>query len=172
MAEEESKVGVEEVVTQDLRVALRAAKDLIESLREYSKNLATDLDEAKDQVTPLPRALSSLTGRQVNLLKARLHETTKGPEEDKAEQKRKLQAWLKEAASEKEAKMQTAMLAVENRNLRFELEALKTGVPTTPSKKQPRKPAAASWLGTSLLYVLGGVVLGAGLTALLNSRNN
>ncbi len=159
MAEEaQSKVAAaEEVVTQDLRVALRAAKDLIESLREYSKNLATDLDEAKDQV---------------NLLKARLHETTKGPEEDKAEQKRKLQAWLKEAASDKEAKMQTAMLAVENRNLKFELEALKTGMPSTPNKKQSGRAAAAPGLATTLLYVLGGAVLGAGITAILTANKN
>jgi len=158
MAEaEQSKVAAEEVVTQDLRTALKAAKDLIESLREYSKNLATDLDEAKDQV---------------NLLKARLHETTKGPEEDKAEQKRKLQAWLKEAASEKEAQMQTAMLAVENRNLKFELEALKTGVQATPKKQSGKAAAAAPSFGTALLYVLGGVVLGAGITALVTAKKS
>jgi hypothetical protein len=76
-----------------------------------------------------------------------------------------------EAAAEKEGKMQTAMLAVENRNLKFELEALKGGVPTTP-KKRVKAMAVASGLGTTLLYVLGGVALGAGLTALLTSQKN
>ncbi len=151
-----SSGSAEDVATRDLQAALTAAKDLIQSLREYSKNLANDLDEAKGQV---------------DLLKERLHESAKAPDEDKAEQRKKLQQWLKEAAAEKEVQMQTAMLAVENRNLKYELDALKTGVATTPKKKTGRaaaEPASRPSLGASVLFVLGGVVVGAMTTRWLS----
>jgi chromosome segregation ATPase len=78
--------AIEAEVQQDLRAALKAAKELIDSLREYSKNLATELDEAK---------------ASIQILKERLHESTKDPQDEKTEQKRKLAMWLKEAAEAK-----------------------------------------------------------------------
>ena len=42
---------------EDLLAALRAAKDLIDSLREYNRNLATSVDDQKDQIEMLKEKL-------------------------------------------------------------------------------------------------------------------
>ena len=107
---------------EELQLALQRSRDLISALREYSKNLAADLDDSKDQV---------------KMLMERLHESRQGPDEEKEAQKKKLQLWLAEAAAEKEVAMRTAMLAVENRNLKFELESLRT------TASSPQRPAPA-----------------------------
>lgn len=68
---ESPETDVDAQIQQDLRFALKAAKELIESLREYSNNLATQVDEKNDQI---------------NMLKERLHEHLKDPVDEKQEQ--------------------------------------------------------------------------------------
>ncbi len=143
---------VQQEVQQDLQNALKASKELIESMREYSKNLASDLDEV---MGPSVSSFHPLTARnfffffflflqakeQISLLKERLHENTKNPLDEKAEKKRQLAQWLKEAQEQKLQEMNRALIEMENRQLKFELDEVKKS--TTPSKKKSSVSSAA-----------------------------
>ena len=136
--------------SQDLLAALHAAKELIDSMRTYNGNLAEALEEQRGQL---------------EMLKEKLHETS--VPDDRAVQKAKLQAWLAESAAEKQVQLRTAMLAVENRNLKFEVEVLKTPTRKALAKRVesvPSKDSGFVWV------VAAGLV---GLTAgFLIGRNN
>ena len=136
--------GVEAQPTeQDLLAALKAAKELIDSLRDYNNNLHETVSEQRSQL---------------EMLKEKLYETS--VPDDRAAQKAKLQAWLAESAAEKKVQLQTAMLAVENRNLKFEVEVLKT-----PTRKLllSKSVVASSESQSRNGFVL---VIGAGLVGL------
>jgi hypothetical protein len=149
--------NVEAEVNQDLRQALKAAKELIESLREYAKNLATDLDESKGQI---------------NILKERLHENTKAPEDERSEKKQKLAQWIKEAADEKANAMSVALRDVENRQMKFELDALKKSA--SPAKASPakasRQPGAIENKNGNLVVIACVVGVGFVVGWLVGSR--
>lgn len=94
---ETDTAGKEQVrpTDEDLMAALRAAKELIWSLREYNKSLATQVDDLKEQV---------------DMLKEKLYETT--VPDEKAVEKARLQEWLREAAHEKQVQNSSVRLLI------------------------------------------------------------
>lgn len=151
--------------TQDLEAALVAARDLIQAMREYATQQAEENDELKSHV---------------EMLKERLHhEAPEAPEapnahDEKAKARARLQAWLSEAKEEKEEKMRSAMLDLENRNLQFQVEVLKKEQQqqqtpkksvSLPAEEKQKSNGVSSGhltlvLGAGVAFVVG-VVIGA-----------